>query len=447
MGQVIFVDDEQEIRSAVAQGLSLRDHSVTCFDTAKGALGAISGTFDGVVVSDMQMPGLDGLGLLQSITEIDADIPVVLVTGHADVPQAVKAMRDGAYDFIEKPFAMADLAAVVSHALDKRRLVLENRDLRVALAERDGLQHMLIGRSAPMQALRADVATTAATDVDVLIQGETGTGKEVVARALHRFSDRSDEPFVAINCGALPTEIIESELFGHERGTFTGATGQRIGKFEHANGGFVFLDEIESMPLDLQVKLLRVIETRSIERLGANEPIALDLRIVAATKRDLLTASHDGSFRADLYYRMNVATLQLPALRHHREDITDLVSHLVHEAAIRYRQPVPSIGPALLSDLAQRAWPGNVRELRNVVDRIVIGLDPSAPEVAVDDLSLAEHVDACERQVIQASLSAHQGRLNDCYTALGISRKTLYDKMVRYGLRREDFMSDSDTDR
>jgi two-component system C4-dicarboxylate transport response regulator DctD len=442
----MFVDDEQEIRSAVAQGLSLRDFSVTCHDDAAVALREISAEFDGTVVSDLRMPGMDGLNLLKSVREIDADIPVILVTGHADVQLAVKAMRDGAYDFIEKPFAMADLASVVSHAIDKRRLVLENRNLRVALAERDGLQHMLVGRSATMVALRTDVAAAAATDVDVLIQGETGTGKEVVARALHRFSDRASGPFVAINCGALPAEIIESELFGHERGAFTGASAQRIGKFEHANGGIVFLDEIESMPLDLQVKLLRVIETRTIERLGANEPIALDIRILAATKRDLLAASHDGEFRADLYYRMNVANLQLPALRHHREDIVDLVTHLVDEAAVRYRRPLPDIGAALLSDLAQRDWPGNVRELRNVVDRIVIGLDPSEPDIAGEEPTLANHVEACERQVIQASLAAHQGRLKECYTALGVSRKTLYDKMVRYGLQRADFTAEVDED-
>ncbi|MEM7443612.1 MAG: sigma-54 dependent transcriptional regulator [Pseudomonadota bacterium] len=443
MPQVIFVDDEPEIRSAVAQGLSLRDLDVACYENADQVLRNISPSFDGVVISDIRMPGTDGLDLLHAVVEIDPDIPVVLATGYAEVPLAVKAMQEGAYDFVEKPFAMADLASIVGHAMEKRRLVLENRNLREALADRSGLERILVGQSDAMQQLRAEVTATASANVDVLLWGETGTGKEVVAKAIHQFGGRPAGPFVAINCGALPAEIIESELFGHERGAFTGAVGQRIGKLEHANGGTVFLDEIESMPLDLQVKLLRVLETRSLERLGANTPIPLDIRIVAATKQDLVKASEEGRFRADLYYRLNVVVLRMPELRQHREDIPELVAHLAQEAAVRYQREVETFDPAVIADLMAREWPGNVRELRNTVDRMVLGIAPSEPTLG-ENLSLAQQVEACEKRVIAATLAANGGRLKESYLSLGLSRKTLYHKMVRYGLRREDYLTETD---
>ncbi|MEZ5669006.1 MAG: sigma-54 dependent transcriptional regulator [Alphaproteobacteria bacterium] len=439
-GTVLFVDDEPDIRNAVAQGLDLHGLAVECLDAAEPALDRVSRGFDGIVVSDIRMPGMDGMAMMRAALEIDPELPVVLVTGHGDVPLAVEAMRAGAYDFIEKPFAMAHLAGVAWRALDKRRLVLENRDLRSALADRSGLEAVLVGRSERMRRLRADVAAVAATDADVLIVGETGTGKEVVARALHRFGDRAGGPFVAINCGALPAEIIESELFGHERGAFTGALARRVGKLEHARGGIVFLDEIESMPLELQVKLLRVIETRSLERLGSNQTLPLDIRFLAATKRDLKQAGDAGAFRADLYYRLNVVTLQVPALCAHREDIPDLADHLAREAAVRYRRPAPALSAAVLQELAARDWPGNVRELRNVIDRMTLGIGDAGVALDAAPMALADHVEACERRVIAAELARHNGRINETHAALGLSRKTLYDKMVRYGLNREDFV-------
>ncbi|MFQ5467684.1 MAG: sigma-54-dependent transcriptional regulator, partial [Kiloniellaceae bacterium] len=281
---VFFVDDDPDIRAAVRQGLELADFRVACFDSAEAALPRLSRGVNGIVVTDIRMPGADGTELMRRVLEIDPAIPVVLVTGHGDVAMAVDAMRAGAYDFIEKPFDTSYLTDVVARAIEKRRLVLENRALRKHLDAGTGLEAVLVGRSAPMKRLREQVTAIAAAGADALVIGETGAGKEVIARALHDFSARKDGPFVAINCGALPADMIESELFGHESGAFTGAARQRIGKLEHANGGTVFLDEIESMSIDLQVKLLRAIEERGIVRLGANTPIRLDIRFVTATK-------------------------------------------------------------------------------------------------------------------------------------------------------------------
>ncbi|HEY9550582.1 MAG TPA: sigma-54 dependent transcriptional regulator, partial [Kiloniellaceae bacterium] len=335
--RVLFVDDEAPLRHAVQQGLELCGHEVTCFATARLAEAQLSRNLYGVLVSDIKMPDMDGFALLRRALEIDPALPVVLVTGHGDVPLAVEAMRAGAYDFIEKPFDTLHLASVVERALEKRRLVLEVRKLRQELETGSGLDARLVGRSAAMERLRGQVLALADTDVDVLLVGETGSGKEVVARALHDFGSRAEGPFVAINCGAVPAEIIESELFGHVAGAFTGAQKPRTGKLEFADGGTVLLDEIESMPPALQVKLLRAIETRSIERLGSNVTVPLDIRFLAASKADLQAACRAGRFREDLFYRLNVVSLAIPPLRERREDVPLLFNHLAREARGRYR--------------------------------------------------------------------------------------------------------------
>lgn len=311
---------------------------------------------------------------MRAVLEIDAAIPVVLITGHGDVSLAVESMKAGAYDFIEKPFPTSELEAVVARALERRRLVLENRTLREQLSGATGLEERIVGRSAAAVALRKQVAMVAATDADVLILGETGVGKEVVARALHDTGPRAARPFVALNCAALPADIIESELFGHLAGAFTGARDMRIGKLEHADGGTVFLDEIESMPLDLQAKLLRVIETRTFEKLGSNKTVSLDVRFLAASKDDLDHLSASGRFREDLYYRLNVVSITIPPLSARREDIPLLLLHLMRKARARYRREVPELRPDMLAALAARDWPGNVRELRNIADRLVLGV-------------------------------------------------------------------------
>lgn len=452
-GQVFFVDDEEPLRHAVKQGLELCGHPVTCFAAARQAEAQLNRNLYGVLVTDITMPDMDGLALLRRALEIDPALPVVLVTGHGDVPLAVEAMRAGAYDFIEKPFDTSHLASVVARALDKRRLVLENRALREELETGGGLDARLVGRTPAMEHLRVQLQALAETDADVLVTGETGSGKEVVARALHDFGPRAKGPFVAINCGALPAEMIESELFGHEAGAFTSAQKQRIGKLEFANGGTVLLDEIESMPLDLQVKLLRAIEQRSIERLGSNKSVALDLRFVAASKEDLLTACREGRFREDLYYRLNVVALQVPPLRERREDIPLLFHHLAREARARYRREIPDPDDRHLSDLLSYDWPGNVRELRNAADRFVLGLgavvpgavvteDAASPaaEGSTGDGPLAGRLEAVEKAILEAELRRQGGSLKATYEALGLSRKTLYDKLQRHGLKREDFV-------
>lgn len=434
---VLLVDDEEDLRASLTQGLELSGHPVFATGSAEAALEQVNRGFYGVLVTDIRMPGTDGFQVMKRAFEIDPALPVVLITGHGDVPLAVEAMRAGAYDFMEKPFSVSHLASVVERAVDKRRLVLENRKLREELADRTGLEGRLVGRTAAMDQLRRNVLALAAADADVLILGETGSGKEVVARALHDEGPRRDRPFVALNCGALPAEIIESELFGHEKGAFTGASGQRIGKLEHANGGTVFLDEIESMPMDLQVKLLRVIETRTIERLGSNKSIDLDVRFIAASKEDLEAAGKQGRFRLDLFYRLNVVTIGIPPLRDRLEDIPLLFQHLAVEARARYRREIPDIPGDYLAKLMARDWPGNVRELRNVADRFVLGLDMETIEPSSAGSSLFDQVASYEKALIATELKRNGGAIKPTYETLGLSRKALYEKMRKYGLGRE----------
>ena len=434
---VLLVEDEDELRRSTAQSLDLSGFQVRDMASAERALDFINPGFTGVVVTDIRMPGMDGMTLMGRIREIDADIPVILTTGHGDVQLAVKAMREGAYDFIEKPFAAENLATVVARALDRRNLVLENRLLRAVAGKGDDIETRLPGRTQAMIDLRYRLRAVAATDADVLVIGDTGTGKEIAARALHDISGRASKPFVAINCAALPENLIESELFGHEAGAFAGAIRARFGKFEHARGGTILLDEIGSMPADLQAKLLRVIQERVITRLGSNEPIPLDVRFIATSKADLEAEVAAGNFRADLLYRLNVVTLRLPSLAARREDVPLLFLQLIREAAARYRVDEVDVPAHIIADVARRDWPGNVRELRNAADRFVLGLGLSSEEEvpsANGPARLAERVADFEKGVISAALLAHGGSLKPVYESLGISRKTLYEKMQRYGL-------------
>lgn len=438
---ILFVDDEDHLRLAAQQTLQLADLDIACFAEAEAALARVARDFPGVLVTDIRMPRMDGLTLMARALEIDPEFPVILVTGHGDVELAVKSMRDGAYDFIEKPHEPSRLVTAVQRALDKRRLTLENRALRRQVGARDVIESRLLGRSEVMIRLREQLRAIAETEADVLIQGATGTGKEVAARALHRASPRSGKPFVQINCAALPADLVESELFGHEAGAFPGATRARFGRFEHARGGTVFLDEIESMSQSAQAKLLHAIQNRTVTRLGSNEPIALDVRFIAASKEDLEQAAARGRFRPDLLYRLNVVTLRVPSLDERREDIPRLFTQLAAEAAARYKRPFPDVPATVLRAVAARRWPGNVRELRNAADRFVLGLDLDlgAEAQTVDGTSLAAQMAGHEKSLIAAALTAHGGSLKDTYEALGLSRKALYEKMQKYGLSREDF--------
>ncbi|MET0383686.1 MAG: sigma-54 dependent transcriptional regulator, partial [Burkholderiaceae bacterium] len=366
---------------------------------------------------------------------------VILITAHGDVNLAVQAMRAGAYDFLEKPFAPERLVEVTTRAMEKRSLSAEVQSLRLQLSAKRGIDSTLLGRSASMQQLQQQVLRLAATSADVMIVGETGTGKELVARCLHEHSARRERHFVAINCGGLPESLLESELFGHEAGAFTNAAKRRVGKFEHANGGTLLLDEIESMPVSFQVKLLRVLQERRVERLGSNEEVAVDVRVIAATKADLRLMGEQQKFRSDLYYRLNVAVLQLPPLRERREDIPLLFEHFVLQASARHARETEPPGHAMSQSLMAHDWPGNVRELRNVAERFVLGLGDER-QLTVGEAgtaTLAQQMDQVEKVLIERALKRHQGRMNVTCEALGIARKTLYDKIARLRIDVDEY--------
>lgn len=444
-GPVIFIDDDKDLLRAATQMLKLASFSPSVFGSAEAALARIDENFDGPVVSDIRMPGMNGLQLFERVKAIDPDIPVVLITGHGDVELAVAAIKDGAYDFISKPYASDRLLATLHRASEKRRLVLENRRLREAVVLSAG-DMPLIGEGPAMSRLRETLRQIADTDVDVLVEGETGTGKEVVADLLHRWSRRRTKPFVALNCGALPESVIESELFGHEAGAFTGAQRRRIGRIEHSKGGTLFLDEIESMPPALQVKLLRVLETRQITPLGTNETRSIDLRVVSATKADLGDPAARGDFREDLYFRLNVVTLRIPPLRERREDIPILFGHFLERASKRFGRPVPDMSAAVRDRLKSHHWPGNVRELVHFADRVALGLEevgaPVAPgrkEEAVSNLPLSEKVSLYEASVIRDALQECGGDVRRTIEVLGVPRKTFYDKLNRHRIDSADY--------
>ena len=432
---VLLIDDDEAMRRSTEQALELAGFEVSALGSAEAALGRAGPGLDGVVVTDIRMPGMDGMSLLQHLAERDPELPVILITGHAEVSLAVEAMRRGAYDFIEKPFAVQALAAVIRRALEHRALVMENRRLRAVAGQRDDVEARLPGRSAAMVELRRRLRSLGPSEADALILGPTGAGKDVVARVMHDLSPRAAKPFIAINCAALPAAMIESELFGHEAGAFPGAMRPRFGRFEHARGGTILLDEIAAMPVDLQAKLLRVLQDRVITRLGSNDPVALDVRFLATSSADLEAAVVAGTFRADLYWRLAVVTLRLPALAERREDIPVLFLQLLREAAARHGVEDRLPPPELMAALSARDWPGNVRELRNAADRFVLGLDWLEGEGGTAP-RLAERVAEFERSVIAAAIAAHRGRLRPVYESLGISRKTLYEKMQKHGLDR-----------
>jgi len=441
LNAVIVVDDEASIRTAVQQWLSLAGFEVQLFERAEACLAQLPEHFPGVILSDVRMPGMGGLQLLEQLQGRDADLPVILLTGHGDVPMAVEAMRNGAYDFLEKPFSPDSLLGSLRRALEKRQLVLENRRLHEQADLKVRLENTLLGMSPGLQQLRRQVLDLAGLPVNVLIRGETGSGKERVARCLHDFGPRADKPFVALNCAAIPEQLFEAELFGHESGAFTGAQGKRIGKLEYANGGTLFLDEIESMPLAQQAKLLRVIQEHKLERLGANQSISVDLRIIAATKPDLLDEARAGRFREDLAYRLNVAELRLAPLRERREDIPLLFAHFARAAAERLGRSAADPSGAQLGRLLSHDWPGNVRELANAAERHALGLDDAqSAAVAHTGQSLAAQQEAFEAQCLRAALSRHQGDIKAVLEELQLPRRTLNEKMQRHALVREDFL-------
>ena len=433
---VLIVEDDPHVLLGCQQALALEDIRSEGVSSAEQALALVGDNFPGIVISDIRLPGMDGLELLKHLKARDRTLPVVLITGHGDISMAVGAMRDGAYDFMEKPFSPERLVDVARRALEQRSLAREVWSLRRQLAERDSLEGRIIGRSPAMQQLRELIANVADTSANVLIEGETGTGKELVARCLHDFSRRQPQQFVALNCGGLPENLFESEIFGHEANAFTGAGKRRIGKIEHAHGGTLFLDEVESMPLNLQIKLLRVLQERTLERLGSNQSINVDCRVIAATKSDLDQLSKASQFRSDLYYRLNVVTLELPPLRERREDILQLFEYFLQQSSLRFDRAAPELDNQTLSSLMSHDWPGNVRELRNVAERFALGLPAfkKPGSNAAQGLGFSEAVEAFERNLLNDALQRSGGNLTQASQELGMAKTTLFDKVKKYGL-------------
>jgi two-component system C4-dicarboxylate transport response regulator DctD len=431
-GRIAFVDDEPDLCAAAADWLEASGFEVMTHTDPRQALDAIDPAACDCVVSDIRMPGLSGLDLLERLTQTDQDLPVILLTGHGDVPVAVDAMRAGAYHFLEKPYDAEQLVSILDNAVEKRRLVGELARLR---RHPDDLEARLIGTSASIVELRRAILHLADIDVDMLITGETGTGKEVAARALHDFGRRRAGPFVAINCAAIPESIFESEVFGHEKGAYTGAAGVRQGKLAYASGGTVFFDEIESMPLALQAKVLRVIQERVVEPLGSNTPIPIDVRFIGASKADLRQESEAGRFRPDLYFRLSTIDLALPPLRSRRDDIALLHTVFARRAAERFGLPMREPSPATLAELATKPWPGNVRELKGHAERSIIGIAASGPQPGHERPSLPEQLARFEAAIITEALAVAAGSSAQAAEALGIPRRTLNEKIARYGLR------------
>jgi len=436
---VALVDDDDDFRSALAERLTLEGFEVSAFASAETALKALGPGHAGVVVSDLRMPVMDGRQLQARLQLIDPDLPVIMITGHGDIAEAVEAMRQGAYDFVAKPFPFERLQDSLNRALEKRALVLDNRRLLAAAADA-GVELPLLGEGEAMTRLREAILQLADARLDVLIEGETGVGKEVVARALHNSGRRRIHPFVAVNCGALPEGLIESEMFGHEAGAFAGALKRRIGHIEQSHRGTLFLDEIESMPLAVQVKLLRIIEEREVQPVGAAQPRALDLRILAASKIDLAEAVRAGAFREDLFYRLNVIKLRVAPLRERREDVALLFAHFLNRAARREQRSPPPMTAAVRRRLLEHDWPGNVRELAHFAERVLAGVDSTGePRPVVTAGGLAERVEQYEAELIRAALEQARGDIATVMDALRLPRKTLYDKLRRHGLKPAEF--------
>jgi two-component system C4-dicarboxylate transport response regulator DctD len=445
--RVVLVEDDEAFRFSVQRSLELAGYEVTAFTDAESAVAQAGAIGPTVVLTDLKLPKNDGLFVLKSVREKDAELPVVMMTGHGDIPTAIQAIRSGAYDFLEKPFAREQLLSVVQRAADQYRLVIENRQLRSRLEASSGIDQVVRGDSAAVRKLRDLILRIAPTPADVLINGETGTGKELVARCLHDFGKRTGN-FVAVNCAAIPENLFESELFGHEAGAFTGAGKQRIGKIEHAKNGTLFLDEIEAMPLGLQAKVLRALQEREIERLGNNKPIPVNFRVVAATKVSLEELGAKGEFRPDLFYRLNVISLVVPPLRDRPGDVLGLFQVFLQQASLRYQMPVPTLSADQHQALLASRWPGNVRELKACAERLILGLPifvdgkPSASATRTFDEAMA----VIERSLLEEALRSHGGSVKAACAELALTSATMYRKLKALGVEPSAYKLAADDD-
>lgn len=442
---IIFIDDDADFLIAQTQALQLAGYQVQAFNNGADALAHITPKFEGIIISDVRMPHMNGLELFKRVHALDAEIPVILLTGHGDIPMAVQALKEGVYDFISKPFAMEALLASVKRAQQKRQLILENRQLRELHANVHPAKSLLLGNSAAIIHLRQTLERIASIGVDTLILGETGVGKTLVARTLHKLSSRKHRPFVHVSCAGLCEETFPAELFGVEGGVKFGpyaSKARAIGHIERAHRGTLFLADVDSLPLAQQAKLLHNIETGALWSLGAEAPREMDVRVIAASKVDLAAKVKAGEFRADLFYRLSGVTLSIPPLRERREDVPLLFNHFLLSACSRLQLPVPKLNLAASSYLKQHDWQGNVRELEQYAEYYALSIedgcaahnrDGSAP------IGLAECVNRYEADLIRETLQQVQGSAKKAMELLQLPRKTFYDKINRYAIHLDEF--------
>jgi len=439
--EVLIVDDEAIVREALADWLKDIGYQVFTAENGHKALEVIEKEKPGIMIADLVMPGMDGIELMKRAKAQQPNIEVIIITAYASIPTAITAMKEGAYDYIEKPFCPERAELLVKKLAEHRELVEENISLRQKLEDRYRFEN-IIAKSSKMQRVIEVIKVVAKSNATVLITGESGTGKELVARAIHSQSHRRSKPFVAVSCAALPESLLESELFGHEKGSFTGAYSQKKGKFEFANGGTLFLDEIGEMSANIQVHLLRVLEEKEFTRVGGNEPIKVDVRVISATNKDLRKAIEKQEFREDLYYRLNVVNIELPPLRERKEDIPLLAEHFLHKFAMENRKEVTELSPEAIESLLAYDWPGNVRELENAIERAII-LSKDSPITTADlpqenlslvgAASIGKNLKEVEKSHILNVLRETGENYSEAARILGVSRMTLYNKAKEYG--------------
>ena len=446
MAKILIVDDEQSIRNTLAKILEDEGHRAAVAESGEEALAqAARDEFD-LIILDLWLPGVDGMTVLERLRAAGAP-PVIVISGHGNIETAVRATRLGAYDFLEKPLSLERVILTINHALSDRKLREQVRDLRRTLSA----DELLIGESDAMKQLEEKIRSAAPTISRVLITGENGSGKEIVARTLHRWSHRNEQPFVDVNCAAIPEELIESELFGHRKGAFTGAIDERKGKFELADGGTLFLDEVGDMSVRTQAKVLRVLQEQTFQKVGGQQPITVDVRVIAATNKDLPHEIERGGFRDDLYYRLNVIPIDVPPLRARANDVVLLAEHFLRRFAAETGTARKRLSSGAATKLKAYHWPGNVRELRNVIERLAIllrgdtidaedvqlGARAATPSEISADLTLKEARDAFEKQFILSRLRDFGGNVSRTADALGVERSNLYRKLHAYGITVE----------
>jgi two-component system response regulator AtoC len=440
--KILVVDDEAIVRESLRDWLTDAGYQVFIAENGSQALEVIKKEKLGIVIADLVMPGMDGIELMKGAKEISPHIAVIIITAYGSIPTAIAAMKEGAYDYIEKPFCPEQAELLIRKLVEHQRLIEENLALRQRLEERYRFEN-IIAKSHKMQQIFEVVRTVAQSNATILITGESGTGKELIARAIHNLSPRRGKPFIAVSCAALPESLLESELFGHEKGAFTGAVAQRKGRFELAHKGTLFLDEIGEMSANIQVHLLRVLEEREFTRVGGTETIRSDVRIISATNKDLNEAVMRGEFRDDLYYRLNVVSIQLPPLRERAEDIPLLAQHFLNKFAVENQKGDITFSPDAMDFLMKYEWPGNVRELENATERAVVlalnstitatDLSPQNPPLLRQD-SAGKSIKEVVKDHILHVLTETEGNYSKAAKILGVTRMTLYNKVEEYGL-------------